>query len=129
MNKIYIILPILVSLLTFSSHSNGEWTYFTENDSGDEFYIDYDRIKKHNNMVYVWVLVDQLKPDKYGELSSIKYLEYDCGIPKKYKNLMIKFCNLGMGEGQCDVYNDEIELRYPNPGTVVESISDTVCSQ
>ena len=40
MNKIYIILPLLVSLITFSSHSNGEWSIIASTDIGDEFFID-----------------------------------------------------------------------------------------
>ena len=87
MNKIYIILPILVSLLTFSSYSNGEWTYVTKNVEGDEFYIDYDRFKKRDNYVYTWVLTDYLEPE-YGDLSSFQFIKIHCGIPKKSKDFI-----------------------------------------
>ena len=70
MNKILIILPILVSLLTFSSQSNGDWTYVTANIEGTEYYIDFDRVKKRDDYIYTWILTDELEPTESGTLSN-----------------------------------------------------------
>ena len=129
MNKIYIILPILISHLTISSHSNGEWTYFTKNDSGGEFYIDYDRIKKRDNIVYVWVLSDLLEPNKWNSLSYIYYYKYNCEIPLKYMTSQIMFCNDSMGKGNCETSRLDDKWLYPRPGSVNEALIEKVCSQ
>ena len=128
MSKIYIILPILVSLLTFSSHSNGEWTYIGEVEGGNKFYIDYDRIKKTNNYVYVWVMTDLLEP-RVSSLSYMSYYKVNCETPEKFKDLQNRVCKDGMGKGECDSLGGTIEWKYPVPNSKMEFVSDTVCSQ
>jgi len=129
MNKIYIILPILVSLLTFSLHSNGEWTYVMENINGTEYYIDFDRFKKRDNYVYTWVLRNYLEPDQLGELSTFQFEKIHCGIPKKSKVFRTTSCDDNVGKGKCESHHRETEWRYPNPDSVMEEIIDLVCSQ
>ena len=34
------------------------------------FYVDFERIRKHDGYVYFWRIRDDLKPDKWGDLSA-----------------------------------------------------------
>ena len=56
----------------FSSPSYSKWTMVSEgidsSNSGDTFYVDFERIRKHGGYVYWWDLTDFLKP-KEGILS------------------------------------------------------------
>ena len=73
MKKLLTILTLIFTLM-FSSTSYAEWTKVSENvEDGDSFYVDYDRIRKHDGYVYCWEMGDYLKPNKYGDLSVKSY--------------------------------------------------------
>ena len=57
------ILALTFSVM-FSSTSFAGWTKVAENVSGDTFYVDFERIRKHGGYVYYWRLSDLLKPNK-----------------------------------------------------------------
>jgi len=65
MHRLTLILTFLFSLM-FSSPSYSYWTKIGENVSGNTFYVDFERIRKHGGHVYWWTLLDYLKPDKWG---------------------------------------------------------------
>ena len=77
MKKITLLLVIIFTFL-FSTTSWGDWNYLTENVSGDKFYYDKDRIRKSGKYLYFWGLIDYLKPNKLGNLSSNHYTQLDC---------------------------------------------------
>ena len=129
MNKILIILPILVSLLTFSSQSNGDWTYVTANIEGTEYYIDFDRVKKRDDYIYTWILTDELEPTESGTLSYLSFEKIHCGIPKKSKRFTLKYCKDNFGKGKCETINEEKEWEYPFPDSAWEGLIDIVCSK
>jgi len=79
MNQVALILTFLLSLM-FSSPSYSEWTKIGENDAGDAFYVDFERIRKRDGFVYWWELADYLKPTKYGDLSGKAYVQGDCKL-------------------------------------------------
>ena len=96
------------------------------NVDGTTFYVDFERIRKHDGYVYYWVLTDFLKPDEDGVLSFKIYIQGDC------KKLRLKFLSgsshkepMGGGTGK-DEKPDE-EWHYPPPDTVSETILKTVC--
>ena len=51
---------LLISTLMFSAGSWAEWTEVSESVDGDKLYVDFDRIKKVNGLVYFWDLDDLL---------------------------------------------------------------------
>ena len=79
MKKITILLVIIFTFL-FSTTSWGDWNYVTESVDGDKFYYDKDRVRKSGKYLYFWELIDTIKPDKWGILSSTKYVQLDCSI-------------------------------------------------
>ena len=130
MNKIYIILPILASLLTFSSHSNGEWTFVVKSVNDHKFYIDLDRITKGNGYVYAWLLKNSLEPDQWGDLSSINYLKVDCGVPRKYMSLKFMSYDQHFGNGNnTTTFTPEINWQYMKPDSSNEIITNFICLQ
>ena len=44
----------------FSSASFADWTKVGENVSGDTFYVDLERIRKHGGFVYYWSMTDYI---------------------------------------------------------------------
>jgi hypothetical protein len=59
----------LLFTLMFSSPSYAEWTKVTESKDGNTFYVDFERIRKHDGFVYFWDFIDRLKPSPKGILS------------------------------------------------------------
>ena len=70
----------LVFTVIISSPSFAKWKKMTEDNVGNTFYVDFERIRKHDGYVYYWVLEDLLKPDKDGDLSYRNYLQGDCKL-------------------------------------------------
>ena len=64
----------------FTSTSFARWTKVAWDNRGHTFYVDFDRIKKHDVLVYFWYLDDYLKPDKFGDLSVKSYRDGDCNL-------------------------------------------------
>ena len=49
-------------ILLFSINSFAvSWKKLSENESGSNFYVDVENIKKDNGFVYYWILIDYLK--------------------------------------------------------------------
>ena len=71
---------ILFSILLLFS-INGfafNWKEVAENSDGDSFYVDVDNIKKHNGLVYFWMLTDLIEPFQSGTNSYIDKNKVDC---------------------------------------------------
>jgi hypothetical protein len=96
--KITILLVIIFSFL-FSTTSWGDWNYVTESVSGFKFYYDKNRIRKSRKFIYVWELQDYIKPSKWGDMSSTKYIQLDCSI-SRFTILKYQTYNKSMGEGK-----------------------------
>ena len=56
MKKLLLIFTLLFSTLMFSTPSYGEWTKVISNKSGDTYYVDFERIRKHGGYVYFWLI-------------------------------------------------------------------------
>ena len=111
------------------STSFAGWTKVGTNVDGDTFYVDFERIRKHNGYVYYWRLIDQLKPDEWGDLSGKVYSEGDCKL-FRFKTLSYSFHKEPMGGGTGDVQEPEKKgWKYPSPDSVNEIILKDVCSQ
>ena len=122
------IFTLLFSTLVFSSPSYADWTKTTGNVSGDNFYVDFDRIRKHDGYVYYWELSDYLKPSPYGMLSATTYMQGDCKLFRD-KVLSDSFYNDSMGNGTLNSSSSEEEdWDYPPPNSIGETVLNFVCS-
>jgi hypothetical protein len=117
-----------VFTMIFASGSFAEWTKVAANKSGDSFYLDYERIRKHDGYVYYWELGNYLKPDKYGDLSAKVYYEGDCKL-FRFRTLSYSFHKEPMGGGTGDVQESVKKgWKYPAPMSTGETILKAVCS-
>ena len=108
------LLVLLFSLL-ISFNSYGEWEKVFSNSHGDTFYIDFDKIKKHDGYVYWWHLKDYLVPDGRG-LSDMYYNQGDCEN-NRIKILTNFFFKLPMGEGLISNPSNTAYKGWTNPKT------------
>jgi hypothetical protein len=123
-----LILILLFSTVMFSSPSYAEWTKADKNESGEVFYVDYERMRKHDGYVYYWSLMEYLKPTSTGELSVKFYSQGDCKL-FRYKKLSFSYHNEPMGGGTGGVDNNpDKEWNYPTPNSSAESILKQVCA-
>ena len=129
MKKLTLIFTLLVSTVMFSSPSYAEWAKVTEGvKSGNTFYVDFERIRKHDGYVYFWSLTDRLKP-YLGTLSVKIYNQGDCKL-FRFKKLSYVFHNQPMGRGTGDSSSPKNpEWIYPSPNSVDEGILKSVCSR
>ena len=130
MKKLLILTTLLFSVM-FSSPSYSEWTKVSENVHRTIFYVDFDRIRKHDGYVYFWSLSDYLKPDKDGDLSEKVYNQGDCKL-FRYKYLGGSFHKEPMGRSSGDSPPIPESMKgwyYPPPNTAMENILKTVCDR
>jgi len=116
----------------FSSSSYAGWTAVREGtgaiNSGDIYYLDFERIRKHDGYVYFWELADHLKPTPQGHLSDKMYKQGDCKL-FRFKSLSYIFYDEPMGGGTGDTVNEpDKEWRDPRPNSVDEEVLQTVCA-
>ena len=131
MKKLLLIFTLLFSTLMFSTPSYGEWTKVSESVNGDTFYVDFERIRKHDGYVYFWTLTDSLKPTKLGHFSVKVYKQGDCKLFRQ-KPLSYSFHKEPMGGGTGDVSEPVAEHKgwtYPLPDSSQETVLKSVCSQ
>ena len=82
-----------------------------ESVSGNTFYVDFERIRKHGGYVYWWDLVDYLKPDKDGDLSYKSYNQGDCKL-FRLRILSMSFHTEPMGGGNGEQQNHDKKWIY-----------------
>lgn len=95
---------------------------------GDNFYVDFERIRKVGGNVYYWTLSDLLKPNEFGDLSIKTYRQGDCKN-FRVKSLSYSFHKEPMGGGLGEVTNQPMNWFYPTPDSVDESILESVCNR
>ena len=127
MKSLTLILALTLSVM-FSSTSSAGWTKVVEGVRGNTYYVDFERIRKHDGYVYWWDLGDYLKPNKYGNLSDKSYSQGDCKL-FRYKILSTSFHTEPMGKGTPSSSNKpKKEWSYPPPNGVAERILKSVCA-
>ena len=92
-----------------------------EDVNGTTFYVDFERIKKHDGYVYFWELQDFLKPNEFGILSGKTYNQGDC---KKFRSKLLSwsFYKEPMGRGN---NTPDKEWRFPSS---YETVLKSVCA-
>ena len=128
MKKLLYIFTLIITV-AFSSDSLSEWTKITRSVNGDTFYVDYERIRKHDGFVSFWTLSDFLMPTKWGDFSTETYRQGDC---KSFRLRILRFVQYKqqMGRGYGDVFNPRnIKWNYPLSDSVNGTILNSVCSR
>ena len=128
MKYLLTIFTILITVV-FSSQSNAEWTRVGNSDIGDVFYVDFERLRKHDGYVYGWSMNDLILGTSHGDMSFAKYQQSDCTL-FRFKNLSYAFYQEPMGEGTPKVENSSDDSwKYPLPNSVDEIILKQMCSR
>ena len=128
--KKLLILTTFLSLVIMTSVAHAEWTKVDENYDGDVFYVDFERIRKHNGKVYFWHLSDYTKPVPPNIFSMKWYFEAECGR-FAYRALSISHFSSQMGEGthlNADKELGKTNWRYPQPHSNAEVMLKAVCN-
>ena len=118
--KTLLTISTLLFTLMFSSTSFADWTKLGAHMSGTTYYVDFDRIRKHDGFVYYWVLGDYLKPQN-GNLSAKVYTQGDCKL-FRYKILSVFGHKEPMGAGTGESYQVEEKWEYPPPDDFLKSV-------
>ena len=110
----------------FSSTSYAEWTK-TGAVLGNNYYLDFSRIRKVDGYVYFWVLADYLKPNNAGSLSVKAYYQGDCKL-FRMKIMSASFYKEPMGYGAGRTLSpSKDEWTYPAPNSADETHLKYVC--
>ena len=100
-----------------------------EGTKGNTYYVDFERIRKHDGFFYYWWLSDRFKPSNFGDLSDKHYSQGDCKL-FRVKGLSASYHKEPMGRGTGDVDNrPDKDWRYPSPNSVIETILKSVCNR
>ena len=129
MKKLLLIFTLLFTSVFFSSPSYAEWTKVLEV-QGNTFYVDFDKIKKTDDYVYFWQLVDLSKPTEQGVLSDKSYLQGSCKL-LQFKSLSFSSYKKPMGgETPSESSNkpDTEWIKTP-PNSAIETVLKSVCSR
>ena len=112
---LYVIICFLVSFPCYS-----KWEKVNENKIFTE-YFELDTVKKINDIIHIWSLIDYKKPQKNGNLSTKYYSIYDCN-EMKYKVLSIIEYKTNMGRGRNFRYTKNITNELINENWVYPSL-------
>jgi hypothetical protein len=122
-----VLFTLLFTTLMFSSPIYAEWTKIFAANDGTNYYVDFDRIRQHDGHYYYWSLIDYIKPNPHGDLSSKTYSRGDCEL-YRVKILSYTYHRQPMGLGNPSVFgNKEKEWINVPPGSGGEAQLITVC--
>ncbi len=130
MKNLLLIFTLLFSTVFFSSPSYAKWEKVSEGVNGNTFYVDFERIRKHDGFVYWWTLGDFPRVMN-GGLSAKLYNQGDCKL-FRFKNLSTTYHAQSMGRGTGEVIKPKGEnanWKNPSPNSVGETILKLLCSK
>ena len=128
---------LLTALLCFSINGFAyNWKKVGESIIGDTLYVDTDSIKKTNDAVYFWSLMDYLEPSNTIQItprkmvasySLISKYKVDCK-ENKLTNLSSTSYTGQMAKGR--VINESMRnsSSYPKPHTFIRTAMEFVCN-
>ena len=128
-NRMIRTLLTVLFLTVLSTPGFADWTKVDVSVTGNTYYVDFERIRKHDGYVYYWTLSDLLKPTENGNLSYQSYKQGDCKL-FRYMNLSFSFHKEPMGGGTGDVQEPVKQSqgwKHPPPISVSETILKSVC--
>ena len=126
-----ILYTIIFFFISFPCYS--KWEKVHENKIFTE-YFEVDAVKKINDIVFIWSLMDYKKQQKNGSLSTKYYSMYDCN-QMRYKVLSIIEYQTNMGKGRDFRYTRNITNELSDADWVYPSLEsedyikvNTICS-
>ena len=133
MKNLLLIFTLLFTSVFFSSPSYAGWTKVDEGtgsgNRGTIFYVDFERIRKHDGFVYFWKLMDYLKLTKQGHLSSKIYSQGDCKS-FRWKDLSFIPYKEPMGGGTAGrTFTPPDKWMYPVSYSMDETALKSVCNR
>lgn len=126
--KILTIFLALIFSVMFSSPSFADWKKVSSGVEGNTFYLDFERIKKHEGYIYYWELHDYLKLSKQEYFSIKIYKQGDCKLIRD-KGLNWLFYKEPMGGGT-SLLNSDADKDWTThpPGSVGEEFLKHACA-
>ena len=126
MKKLTLVTTLTVSMM-FSPVCWGEWVKVDENDIGESFYVDMDRIRQHEGYVYYWGMVDYLTPLRDGTMSVKTHFQGECAM-FRFKDLSYTFYKEPMGGGTPKQHNTpDTTWTYAPPDSNIKEVLKSVC--
>ena len=113
-----ILYTIIFFFISFPCYS--KWEKVHENKIFTE-YFEVDEVKKINDIIFIWSLMDYKKLQKNGNLSTKYYSVYDCN-EMRYKVLSIIEYKTNMGKGRDFRYTKNITNESSAANWVYPSI-------
>ena len=128
--KQLLVLTIFISSLIMSSVAHAKWTWVIRNVNGTTFYVDFQKIRKHDGKVYYWRLTDYLKPEN-GIWSGEAYIEAECG-PFRQRFLAVSLYSGSMATGTEKKANESQlskDWEYRKEDAVLEAVCNYTSMQ
>lgn len=134
MRQFVLALSLLISVL-IPTASHAEWVKVGKNYTlpiveEATIYID-TKVRKDDGHIYFWQLVNALKPNENGDLSTKSYHEADCG---KFRRRVLQFSYhpQPMGRGPSSIsqsvpIDDYPGWDYPAPGSGPAAVLEAAC--
>ena len=119
---------LLLSSILISLSSIGDWKFHSSSLQGDTFHIHYDSIIKDEKYVYFWYLKSYIMPNKFGDFSSIVYVQGDCKF-NRIKYLTYIYYKEPMGKGLGERADDESDWEYPTVESVGVDLLRDACNK
>ncbi len=128
--KLILSMTVLLFSVIFPSTSSAKWVNVGTNVNGTRFYVDFQRVRKHEGYVYYWSIIDYLKHQAGGEISGVIYKQGDCNL-FRYKFLSDRYYDQPMGRGVVTGGSDipDKEWTYAAPDTMDEIMMKKICDQ
>ena len=127
MRYLLLISALAISLM-FSAAGRAEWTLVAESAEGNKVYVDLDRIRTVNGLVYYWQITDRLERGPTGSLSYKSYYKADCETMRDMR-LNTSWYKLPMAEGTAEgTYTPDPEWKYAQPDSMLEARQEAVCA-
>ena len=130
MKKLIAIFTLVISTVIFSSPSYAEWTKVETDLLGNEWFVDFSRIREHNGDIYYWEVTNYLRPWPDGILSASNYKQANCSV-FRFKHLVDQYFKTPMATGVPDIANSigDEDWTYPKPNSMAETVLTEVCDR
>ena len=130
MKKLVAIFTLVISTVMFASPLYAEWTKVETDLLGNEWFVDFSRIREHNGDIYYWEVTNYLRPWPDGILSASNYKQANCSV-FRFKHLVDQYFKTPMAKRiPHKAYNTVNEdWTYPKPNSMAETVLTAVCDR
>ena len=103
------------------------WKKIGSNTDGDVSYVDLSSIKRVGNNVFFFRLMDYIKPNEQGDLSSKIYFEVNC-LDLSFRYIKDFYYKQPMGNGEYTIYDKIGEWENNTKGSIGEGVRKFACN-